>query len=98
MVLVSVANAITENAGENAIVARIGGDQFMVVLPDCDTFSAISKAEKLHELIEKALALPGLQITASLGVAPLYPEDSYDTLFNRADMSMYAASAPDATA
>lgn len=89
-VLTAVATTINDHAGENALVARIDGDQFMAVLPGCDTFEAIGTAEKLLERIEE-LSPSGLAITASIGVAPLYADDNYDSLFNRADVSMLAA-------
>ena len=89
-VLVAVTTAISEEIGEAGIVARIGGEEFLVVLPDCDDFSATAKAEKLRELIED-LSPSGLPVTASFGVAQLRTDDSYDSIFNRADMAMYEA-------
>jgi two-component system cell cycle response regulator len=89
-VLVSVASAISEYVGEQGIVARIGGEEFMILLPDCDEFCATSKAEKLREIIED-LSPSGLRVTASFGVTQLRPEDNYDMIFSRADMAMYEA-------
>ena len=89
-VLVAVATAIGEGVGEAGIVARIGGEEFLVVLPDCDEFSATAKAETLREIIEE-LSPSGLPVTASFGVAQLRADDSYDSIFNRADMAMYEA-------
>ena len=88
--LISVATAITRFLGEAGIVARMGGEEFMAVLPDCDEFQATNKAEALRELIED-LEPSGLRVTASFGVAQLRPEDGYETLFSRADMAMYQA-------
>ena len=66
------------------------GEEFLVVLPDCDEFSATAKAETLREIIED-LSPSGLPVTASFGVAQLRTDDSYDSIFNRADMAMYEA-------
>lgn len=89
-VLVAVATALSEHVGEQGIVARIGGEEFMILLPDCDEFSATGKADKLREIIED-LSPSGLRVTASFGVTQLRPEDNYDMLFSRADMAMYEA-------
>ena len=88
--LVAVATAIAETVGEAGIVARMGGEEFMAVLPDSDEFSVTGTAERLREIIEE-LDPSGLRVTASFGTAQLRPEDSYETLFSRADMAMYAA-------
>ena len=90
MVLVAVAGALTESLDENSVAARIGGEEFMLVLKDCDAFGATRIAEKLLEMLEE-LSPSGLRVTASFGVAQCRPDDSYDTLLNRADLAMYEA-------
>ncbi|SDI29461.1 diguanylate cyclase domain-containing protein [Propionivibrio dicarboxylicus] len=90
MVLVAVASALTESLDENAVAARIGGEEFMLVLKDCDTFAATRQGEKLLEMLEE-LSPSGLRVTASLGIAQCRPGDSYDSLLNRADLAMYEA-------
>ena len=89
-VLVAIAGAISDDLGETGVVARIGGEEFMILLPDTDEFTATNKAERLREIIED-LSPSGLRVTASFGVTPLRPEDNYDMIFSRADMAMYEA-------
>ena len=89
-VLVAVAAALTECVGEQGIVARMGGEEFMAVLPGEDAFGGMSQAEKLREVIED-LEPSGLHVTASFGVAQLRLEDSYESVFSRADLAMYEA-------
>jgi two-component system cell cycle response regulator len=89
-VLVAIASTLHEYAGEGGIVARMGGEEFMVVLPGIDDFFAASKAEKMREVIEE-LEPAGLRVTASFGVAQLLPGETYDNLFCRADSAMYEA-------
>lgn len=89
-VLVAVATALLDSVGEQGVVARMGGEEFMVVLPDADEFAGTSLAEKLRASVED-LEPSGLHVTASFGVALLRPEDSYETAFSRADMAMYEA-------
>ena len=91
-VLVAIAGAISDYLGETGVVARIGGEEFMILLPDTDEFTATNKAERLREIIED-LSPSGLRVTASFGVTPLRPEDNYDMIFSRADMAMYEAKA-----
>lgn len=89
-VLVAVATAVTECVGDAGIVARLGGEEYMAVLPGSDEFLALNQAEKLRQIIED-LEPSGLHVTASFGIALLRPEDSYETVFSRADMAMYQA-------
>ena len=89
-VLVAIAAVLCEHAGENGIVARMGGEEFMMVLPGCDDFAGSSKAEKVRESIED-LEPSGLHVTASFGLAQLQTGETYESLFGRADAAMYEA-------
>lgn len=93
-VLASIAATLREHvdnpAGTAAMVARLGGEEFIVVLPGSDIYLAASKAEQLREAIED-LEPSGLRVTASFGVAQLRAGDLYETVFSRADSAMYEA-------
>lgn len=89
-VLVAIAAAISELVGERGIVARVGGEEFMAILPNSDGFATSELAEKLRETIED-LEPSGLRVTASLGVAELRAGETYESLFGRADSVMYDA-------
>jgi diguanylate cyclase (GGDEF)-like protein len=81
------------------ILARFGGDEFMVLLPETD----VTIARAISERIRQRVALPislfdavgekrSVQLTASLGVSDLKPETGdLAGLFNRADAATYAA-------
>jgi two-component system, cell cycle response regulator len=77
-------------------VARLGGEEFAVLLPDLRAYEALSVAERLRESIAKAsLATlePG-RITASFGVTaldPPTPTDTADAVYKRADLDLYDA-------
>ena len=76
-------------------VARIGGDEFVVLLPNTQLPEhAELVAAKIHEAIARPLEIAGcmLRIVPSIGIA-LYPEHGEDgpQLLQRADEAMYAA-------
>lgn len=77
--------------------ARLGGEEFALLMPDTASDAALQLIERLRQRIAEApLPLDGgalLTITASIGVASLCLTDSHDSLFLRADDAMYAAKA-----
>jgi two-component system cell cycle response regulator len=89
-VLVAIASVLCEYVGEEGLVARMGGEEFMLVLPGCDGFASSSNAEKIRESIED-LEPSGLRVTASFGLAQLQAGETYEILLGRADAAMYEA-------
>jgi len=97
--LKEVAERINHNIREGDSAARMGGDEFIVVLPNITRDSSTSTrvamtAEKLLECISKPLALEGhdIRVTASIGIV-LFPNDGVevDKLIKNADAAMYHA-------
>lgn len=77
-------------------LARVGGEEFAVLLPTLPHEQAMILADKLRRQIEKISIRYGddtISITASLGVATLYPtiENNTHELFHRADVALYEA-------
>ena len=89
-VLTAIAAALRDHAGKYSLVARLGGEEFIVVLPGSDIHLGVSKSEQLRALIED-LEPSGLLVTASFGVAQLRVGESYENMFSRADSAMYEA-------
>jgi diguanylate cyclase (GGDEF)-like protein len=95
--LVEVARRLRAGARETDVVARYGGDEFVILLADLDVQAAPDLAATVVERIRSVLADPlaigpvELQAEASIGVA-LYPLDSRDAkgLLAAADAEMYA--------
>jgi len=77
------------------VVARLGGEEFVVLLPGCDEASAMAVAQRLCDSIAaQAVTVDGGQVrcTISIGVATMDDAiDSVDALIERADRAMYAA-------
>lgn len=92
--LKALAAELSAKTGPDCLVARIGGDEFGVVLPvNNDTLAARRIRGQLGAGIVASIKSAGhpLSIAASVGIA-LYPEDgdNADTLYQFADRSMYA--------
>jgi diguanylate cyclase (GGDEF)-like protein len=92
--LVEAAGVIRGCARETDVVARFGGDEFSLILPDTGREGAVSVAVRIRERVEEHpfLATDGLSVrlTASVGVATL-PDvaGSAEELIRAADMAMY---------
>jgi len=92
LVLQAVATSIKESYRGEDIVARFGGEEFVILLDQCDLLSAQERAESLCQQIE-ALKPSGRVATISIGIAQLSnskTEDFTDVL-KRADLAVYQA-------
>jgi diguanylate cyclase (GGDEF)-like protein/PAS domain S-box-containing protein len=80
---------------ETDLLGRMGGDEFVIVLPRTNPLEALAAAERLREGIAKASVLGNEQdmilITVSLGVALSDGLCSLDDVINRADIALYDA-------
>lgn len=76
------------------IVARVGGDEFVLLLPDPDNAHCLEIFDRIHSTLIEPYNVSGnsLSIGASLGVS-IYPKHADDTieLIRKADMAMYVA-------
>jgi diguanylate cyclase (GGDEF)-like protein/PAS domain S-box-containing protein len=81
---------------ETDILARLGGEEFAVFMPDTSQAEAVEVAERLRlALANTAMTLPegqSIHITVSIGVTSIQATDSHiDDLLKRADAALYAA-------
>ncbi|HZF43177.1 MAG TPA: GGDEF domain-containing protein [Sphingomonadaceae bacterium] len=93
-VLRAVAGALNEALRETDVACRYGGEELMVLLPDCDMDAAVRKAEEIRLRIEALSSAHGVEITASLGVAAMPATASnVADLAKAADVALYEAKA-----
>ncbi|MBU1293315.1 MAG: diguanylate cyclase [Gammaproteobacteria bacterium] len=92
LVLQKIAKLLTVQVGDNGVVARFGGEEFTVLLPNMNADEAKNIAEMIREALEKEEMSEGLYVTASFGVAMYKIDDShYEQVLNRADAALYKA-------
>jgi diguanylate cyclase (GGDEF)-like protein len=93
LVLKSMAELIKNRIRKIDTLARWGGEEFIILLLDTTVKNAACLAEELRESLSR-MDIPGVgSVTASFGVACYCPEDTIDTLVNKADNMMYEAKA-----
>ncbi|SDI50544.1 sensor domain-containing protein [Pseudomonas panipatensis] len=89
-----VAARMQQELRASDIAGRLSGDEFVVVLPQCDAEHATDTVERIQALLSQpiSIAQTNLSISASVGIA-MYPSDGRDmeTLLHRSDMAMYQA-------
>ena len=95
-VLTSVARQVIEDIRDSDMACRFGGEEIIIIMPECDQATALRRAEKIRASI-MSLDLRHVgnaigPITASFGVAQ-FPECGSDanTLIHAADQAMYQA-------
>jgi diguanylate cyclase (GGDEF)-like protein len=94
--LIHAARLLSRLIRSTDVLARIGGDQFALILDHLDHNSAIETAERLARCIsESPLDLGGSQvaIAATIGTATILPGDSVEEVIQRADRNMCRAKA-----
>ena len=90
-VLKSVANLLKTNRRVEDFVVRYGGEEFLMILEECNIEDAYSIAETLRKSIE-ALNPAGVEVSASFGVAALREDHiGMDALLKDADDALYQA-------
>lgn len=91
-VLREVADRISGCVRDGDTVARVGGDEFVIVLPRISDPSALEVvAAKLCEEVSRPIEVNGavVLVTASIGTAVYAPGDDAESLLTRADLGMY---------
>ncbi|MBI2346268.1 MAG: sensor domain-containing diguanylate cyclase [Deltaproteobacteria bacterium] len=99
LVLKQLSDLLRRNLREVDTVARFGGEEFVVLLPDTDKMGASAAADKLRHFVEQErfplptdVAGAATPLTISIGVS-VYPDDAaeMEDLIDHADIALYEA-------
>ncbi|MGE0050914.1 MAG: diguanylate cyclase [Arcobacter sp.] len=90
-ILQEVSKILTICSRDTDIVARWGGEEFILMLPQTNVEQAFLVAQKLRATIEKHKFDEVKHITCSIGVTQFQKNEDKDTLFKRVDSALYKA-------
>lgn len=96
IVLKEVARRITSTLREEQIVGRLGGEEFVALLPDTTPAQALIAIERVRKAVGATqIPLPGggpaISVTVSGGIAPVLEDDGLESVIDLADKAMYRA-------
>lgn len=90
----SIATTLERTAGDSAIVARFGGEEFCVFLPLADEFEGLKLGEQMRRQVGAIEFSPNgdrRRLTISAGVARYRPGESVELAISAADAALYEA-------
>jgi diguanylate cyclase (GGDEF)-like protein len=89
--LLALATIMRRETRATDVVARYGGDEFVIIFPDTQLAAARSRLEALLERIRSDTAVEGEPLTVSIGLTQSVPEDDFASWFERADAALLLA-------
>ena len=89
-VLIDLAHVLTKERRVNDLVARVGGEEFILILPDIDEKNAFLLAEKLRKNVESR-SIDNIKITISIGLVVTQKDSTIDLdiLLQSSDNALY---------
>lgn len=95
LVLKEIGNVFTRALRPYDCVGRYGGEEFLLIMPNCDLTSALARGEQLRSAVQSARITDGetmLQVTASFGVISVLPsQDGAEAVIRAVDAALYRA-------
>lgn len=95
VVIKAIAQAISDAVRDSDLVCRYGGEEFSILLNNCQRQGAAMLAERVRGIISRLECHDAdgniVRVTVSIGIAGLTAEDDASSLLNRADQALYAA-------
>ncbi|WP_336775822.1 sensor domain-containing diguanylate cyclase [Paenibacillus sp. MMO-58] len=88
LVLTRLAQLLQEQSPDEAVVARFGGEEFVILLPGLDQEQALAAAERYRAATETT-PLGDLRITISIGAATFAASETELSLLQQADQALY---------
>ncbi|MGA8442402.1 MAG: diguanylate cyclase [Candidatus Sulfotelmatobacter sp.] len=93
-VLQEITKRLSATLREYDGIGRYGGEEFLVVIPDCDMATTVRRANQIRELISEQ-PVPthcgALKVTVSMGVTVAEQSTSVELLLRQADVALYEA-------
>ncbi|MBP1155889.1 MULTISPECIES: sensor domain-containing diguanylate cyclase [unclassified Paenibacillus] len=93
-VLIKIADTVLENTRETDICARIGGEEFAILLPETDEAEALSVARRVHSAIQDLQIPVGdltLTVTVSMGIITKSSDFNMQDMMEETDKALYSA-------
>jgi len=90
-VLTLLATTLRANLPRDDLLARWGGEEFVIVMPQTPAEEAVAVAERLRQVLSRTDWPAGLCVTASWGVAQAATADELERALREADRAMYGA-------
>ncbi len=90
-VLVEIARRLLESLRSTDMVARWGGEEFVILLGDCTLEQSLAIAEKIRSRIADSPFADVSSVSVSIGAAELRPDDDLNSWLARADAALYEA-------
>jgi diguanylate cyclase (GGDEF)-like protein len=94
-VLLKVSSLLRAGIRKRDMIGRLGGEEFLIILPGYDAEDAAAIADRLRDTLSKtdmSDVAPGLRVTSSFGVASLVDcNDDFSELLRHADRRLYRA-------
>ncbi len=90
--LAIVAQLLSDNCRETDFIARFGGEEFVMLLPNTVSKNAFDMAEKIRVLVAKTSFNHNselIQLTISCGISEYTENDDHEVVFERADKALY---------
>jgi len=93
--LVHVSRTLQESVGQDDLVGRLSGDEFIVITRAASVNALASLARRIIEAIRQPIQVGGSELshTASVGISFAEPDDTPSSLIENADIAMYQAKA-----
>ncbi len=93
LVLSKIAIVVRENIRRTDIFARVGGEEFGLIMPETTSEAAEKVCEKLREVIAETAvgAKEKVNVTVSFGVTQAKESDTVESIYERADRALYLA-------
>jgi diguanylate cyclase (GGDEF)-like protein len=90
-ILKRLAKVLEESVREYDVVARFGGEEFFVMLPNTVLFKAGKIAGRIRRAVLNDAVLKKYNVTISLGVSAFRERDNFERISKRADKALYRA-------